>query len=48
MDAIKKLKLFQNFEIFSAGFGVKQIIDTLSFLFLLTDIVLNFNEKVLE
>ena len=33
---------------FWLGFGVKQIIDSLSFLFLLTYIGLNFNEKVLE
>ena len=30
------------------GFGVKQILDSLSFLYLLTHTGLNFNEKVLE
>ena len=35
-------------DFFLLGFGVKHIIDSLSFLFLLTHIGLNFNEKVLE
>ena len=46
MEAVKKLQLFQKF--FGLGLGVKQIIDSLSFLFLLTYIGLNFNEKMLE
>ena len=46
MDARKKLQLFQ--KSFGLGFNVKQIIDSLLFLFLLTHIGLNFNEKVLE
>ena len=45
MVAIKKLQLFLKYFLF--GLGVKQIIDSLSFLLLLTQ-GLNFNEKVLE
>ena len=42
MAAIKNLQLFGNCLL---GFGVKQIIDSLSFLFLLKNIWLNFNLK---
>ena len=35
-------------EVIRFDFGVNQIIETVSFLFLLTHIGLNFNEKVLE
>ena len=40
--SLKKLQLFR---IFWLGFSVKQIIDSLSFLFLLTNFGMNFNEK---
>ena len=46
MEAIRKLQLF--WKCFWLGLGVKKIIDSLSFLFLLTHIGINFNEKVLE
>ena len=46
MEAIKKLQLFWKF--FGLGFDVKQIIDSLSFCFLLIYIELNFDKKVLE
>ena len=45
MEAPKKLQLFQTL---FGGFGVKQIIVSLSFLFLLTNIGLNFDENVFE
>ena len=44
MEAIKKLQLFQKF--FWLDFGVKQIIDSLLYLFLFTHIGLNFNERI--
>ena len=43
MEALKKLQLFGIFG--CLGFSVKQIIDSLLFLFLLTHNGLNFNEK---
>ena len=43
MEAVTKLKSFWKF--FLLGFGVKQIIDSLSLFFLLTHTVLNFNEN---
>ena len=46
MEAIKKLLLFAN--LFSLGFGVKQIIDSLSIYFLFSHIGLNLNEIELE
>ena len=46
MEALKKRQLFQKY--FYLDFGVKQNIDSLWFLFLLTHVGLNFNEKVLE
>ena len=46
MEVIKKLKLFRKF--FLLGSGVKQIIDSLAFISLLTHIGLNFNEKCLN
>ena len=46
MEATKKRQLFR--KSFWLGFGVKQIIDSLSFLFLLTQIGLNFNEKYMN
>ena len=46
METMKKFELFR--KSFWLGFGVKQIIYSLSFLFLLTHIGLSLNEKVLE
>ena len=46
MEARKEVQLFWNF--FWHGFDIKQVIDTLLFLFLLTHIGLYFNEKALE
>ena len=43
MEAIKKLQIFR--KSFGLGFIVKQIIDSLSFLFLLAHIGLDFNLK---
>ena len=47
MQVIKKLQLFWKF-FFWLGFDIKQIIDSLLFLFLLTHIGLSFNEKMYE
>ena len=44
MEAIKKLQSFR--KLFWYDFGVKKIIDYLSFSFLLTRIGVDFNEKV--
>ena len=41
METIKKLQLFKNFG--GIGFGVKQIIDSLSLLFLLSRIEAEFS-----
>ena len=46
MEAMKKLEIYR--KIFWLGFCVKQIIDSLSFLFFLTDTELNFDEYVPE
>ena len=50
METIKKLQLFRKISGSGGGpgFGVKKVIDSLSFLSLLTHIGLNFNEKVVE
>ena len=46
IEAMKKFELFWKF--FWLGFSFKQIIDSLSFLILLTHIGLKFSEKVLK
>ena len=50
METVKKLQLFRNFLGWVGGlsFGVKEIIDSLSFLSLLTHFGMIFTEKVLD